>query len=145
MGQQMWESLLSHGPCARKGEKVVKSRFFGLIRAGRREASQWCSRLFGYLTVCLEMDFLGALNHKKMTVVEPKPGHKQNTSYRKEGAEEIALRKAVGNQMLMGTVFMLDSRNRVILLCILDAVSPLERWYGEQNDKLRSTGGPIHG
>lgn len=141
IGEQVWQSLLIDGPWGRKGEKIVKRRFFGLIRAGRREASQWSSRLFGYLTVCLDMDFLGAMNNTKMKVAEPKPGKKQDTSSKKEGAEEMALRKAAGNQMVMGTVFMLDSRNRDILLCILEAVSPLERWYGEQREQPRLTGG----
>lgn len=140
MGQQAWESLLSNGPWSRKGEKVVKPRFFGLIRAGRCEAAQWSSRLFGYLTVCLEMDFLGSMSLAKLKVVEPKL-NKSDTSSKMEGEEEMALRKAACNQMVMGPVFLLDSRNKDILLCILEAVAPLEKWYGEENEQLRSTTG----
>lgn len=145
MGQQLWDSLLLDEPLSRKSEKLVKSRFFGLLRAVRREAAQWSSRLFGYLTVCLEVDFLGAMNHAKMKAIEPKPGKKPDTSSNKEGEEEMTPRKAAGNQMVMGTVFMLDSRNRDILLCILEAVAPLERWYSEQNEQIRSPAGHTSG
>lgn len=46
---------------------------------------------------------------------------------RQEGAEEMALQQAACNQMVIGTIFLLGSRNRDILLCVLEAVAPVER------------------
>lgn len=138
----VWRLLGASPAWRRKGRKVVRSRFLGVITTGRDFMQEWHQRSFGYSITCIEMGFMANMKQPKVVVKDDNEATGP-TSSKREGPEEHALRLACGNQMQMAVCFLLEEANYMTLKAILCVTCPVEAWHSHQNKELRSTSGAL--
>lgn len=140
--EQVWDALAFSNPWENKGTKIVRSRFLGVITAGRAFCSEWHRRCFGYSFASLELGFMSNMKPAKLNMKD-KPAEKETTNANRESSEEQALRKACGNQMQMGAIFLMADANLTTLKLVCECTLPIETWFHAQNVDLRSVEGTL--
>jgi hypothetical protein len=132
----VWEQLKTSSVLSKKGAKVVKARFLGVLRRGGVLTTEWSLRLFAYTALCLHMqlDFSSVAPLKVRAAAGV--GAQGSTSARVERPEESALRLAGGNQVLLAATFLRAEANTQLLRAVCEVADPLQQWHGRQNIAL---------
>lgn len=130
-----------HGPLQEKGAKTNLKRFLSHLIKGEEEAPLHSLRLLGYLSCCLQCDYLGS---SKMTRLLCSRGTKQEgnarevTSSNRPDSVDSAMAKAAINQLAVGTLVLLDRPGQLVERAIQRLAAPLRAWYGNMSREVRN-------
>lgn len=138
---RFWNMLQVFNPFAVKGAKTNLNRFLSYLGQGSIEADLHTSRLFGYLSCCLEQDYLG--NSKLTRLICQKKskfqsGPSRTTNASRTNEMDAALANAAVNQLAVGTLVLLDKGVQLRERAIQRTAAPLMDWFSDFSRKVRS-------
>ena len=130
VASKVWHRLFTDGPLRKKGYKCNLNRFYGFITVGIEEISMFWQKLFIFLYVSLEMDYIGGACKQKLTVAHRSASSaaesmQSTTSSKISTTEEKALRSSCGNAYGIATMMYSDPANLFRLRIIISAGLPL--------------------
>eukprot|EP00969_Alexandrium_andersonii_P087699 3868880-Alexandrium_andersonii.AAC.1 len=121
------------------------NRFSVYLGKGSEMMQTHSQRLFGFLSTCLEQDYLGTSRLTQLlcsgggiTKYEGDVG--KSTASKRPGVDS-ALAKACVNQLAVATLTMLDPDAQSLERCLQVVGKPLKEWYGEMSRSVRSVSG----
>lgn len=141
VAERYWEQLKHCDPFEKKGSKTNLNRFLSYAIKGESEAPLHSVRLLGYLSCCLEQDYLGSSKMCRLLCDgkgTKKEGGRESTSASRTDIVDSALAKAALNQLAVGTLVLLDRPGQIIERGIQRVASAVRLWYGEMSREVRS-------
>lgn len=138
-----WQRCQDFSPFGVKGSKTNQNRFLSYLGKGSAEAPLHSMRLLGYLTTCLEQDYLGSTKMAKLLCKssgqqDGASGARGSTSSARSSDTEVALAKAAANQLAIGALVLCDRGAQVRERAIQIVAAPLQAWYAEVSRESRS-------
>ena len=115
----------------------MTGRFLNTVRKLKDESAQYTQRKFGYLSTCIEMDFLGSARFANLVRTGGEIARGVNSG--RETAEEAVLRKACANQLVVALMEYLKPDTLCLDNMIWMGAGRWDEWMSYQNVTLRST------
>lgn len=124
LAAKVWKALFLNGPLSKKGYKCNLNRFYGFVTVSLSEVEHFFMKLFIFLYVSLEMDYIGGANVPKLAISQSASSSDPataSTSNTIKSAEEKALRSACGNAYGIATMMYSDPGNLFRWKIVLNA------------------------
>lgn len=145
--RRAWELCGDSGPLRRRHYKCNLNRFHGFTERGLQEQHCWWVRLFQYLFVSIEMDYLRGkkLQTLKMkmdsaSVMGGNADVDRTTSRSRPSIDDKAIRASCANAYTIATVMHADITNLWKLKQFVAVAAENKKWQGLANQRLRSVG-----
>ena len=145
-----WQLCGDAGPLRTRKYTVNRNRFHGFTERGIEEQTCWWIRLFQFLFVSIEMDYLKGKGFQKLRVPFARSSlhaagleggeAESSTSSARVAPEERAIRAACANAYGIATVMHSDITNLWKLKQFVACAHENKKWQGEANKLLRSVG-----
>lgn len=135
---EVWGSLESASPFAKKGKKVNTSRFMGIHHEGWAFVRSWHSRFWTQTHLCIEMNWLRAKHFGGLKPAKLDNEADMDAAMKSSAASAAkALRQSAGNALVATTLWMSDGDNYWRTRTILKTCQAWEFWHSQQNSRLR--------
>ena len=142
--ERAWALTGDAGVLRKRGYRCNLNRFHGFTERAEDEVKCWWARLFQYLYVSIEMDYLGSKNlpklHLRMTreaLYASAADDGASTSAGRITNEEKAVRAAAANAFGIATIMHADVSNLWKTKQLIAAASENKLWQGQANAYLR--------
>ena len=128
LAETLWAETMATNPFYNKGYKTNLNRFLSYLAKGKQEAPLHSTRLWCYLSTCLEQNYLGTGKLCKLLMSKTK--HEGNADSTSSACPvESSVARAACNQLAVGTLVLLDRAAQLRERVIQKVCSPLQDWY----------------
>lgn len=141
---EVWDTLRTAGPWARKGSPVNLSRWFSILKALRANDREWHTQVLAMTVASLELDYLKGTKFEKLLATsagarraEAPNGEERREMMKEMSAEQRRLQSSCANMLVTSCLIMWDGENQLRARLIEGLSGPMERWQQSSNILLR--------